>query len=365
MPQYGYAGSILDIDLTAQSVQYIPTPEEYRAEHLSGKALAARIMLDTLTGAETALSEENIVVITSSLLAGTGAPGSSRFDIAAISPQDNRPAFSNCGGNFGLQLKKAGFDALVLRGRCHKLSRLEISEKGAVLLDAAQLRGLDTDECLRRLADLCDGSYAAMCIGPAGENMESDASVIADGHSAGRAGLGAVLGFKQLKAITVTGTKKCPIYDENEALKICRSWNEQLKALANKDSEGKYCTACPLHCPRRHRGENKRADALGKDGAKGSHEDKKERRRAGYDRIMSAFRPTENAGEFCKNYSEAVCTLGQCMFTVNGLVPDGDNRHLPALLEAVTGEKFTICSLADIGKNCRLPETQLQNRFGK
>ena len=113
----GYMGKIMEVDLTTETVREYPWSDAQRELYLGGKIMAARILCDHLTGKETAFSEENRVVIATGPLTGTGAPSSARFDVSALSPQTGILASSNCGGSFGFHLKKAGYDALILKGK--------------------------------------------------------------------------------------------------------------------------------------------------------------------------------------------------------------------------------------------------------
>ena len=387
----GYAGVILEIDLTTQYAARRPLPEDAAAQLLGGKALAARLLLEQLTGKETALSEENPLVLATAPLTGTGAPGSARFDLGALSPKDDRPAIANCGGRLGIRLKAAGYDALILRGRCQIPTWLEISGDQVRFHPADDLWGLGTGACRERLADRLAGqTFASMCIGPAGEHLVKFASVVTDGHSTGRAGLGAVLGWKQLKAITVEGSQPLPLRDEAAAREANRRWYAQLRQLAPETPAGTVCTACPLHCPRHNRGEDSLLDELGMDAfaakavAGGRSDpalyraiarnelpegavlprDKGGKRRGGGDgRIAGAFGLTSDSAEFCKHYTEAVCCLGQCMFTLNGLTPETGAQPLLDLLNAVTGRALTLPDLLTIGARSRKLQRALLSRF--
>ena len=187
--------------------------------------MAARILCDHLTGKETAFSEENWVVISTGPLTGTGAPSSARFNISALSPQTGLLASSNCGGSFGFHLKKAGYDALILKGKCKGRRWLEISDEQFLFHDAADLWGRKTRDCQEKLSELTGKKkLGRLCIGPAGENLVKYASIVSDERSAGRTGLGAVLGWKNLKAITVTGTKTVPVFDKEKTTAWCKKW---------------------------------------------------------------------------------------------------------------------------------------------
>ena len=221
----GYMGKVMLVDLTTETVTEYPWTDEQRELYLGGKIMAARILCDHLTGKETAYSEENWVVISTGPLTGTGAPSSARFNISALSPQTGLLASSNCGGSFGFHLKKAGYDALILKGRCRDRRWLQIHDEQFTFHDAADLWGTKTRDCQEKLSELTGKKkLGRLCIGPAGENLVKYASIVSDERSAGRTGLGAVLGWKNLKAITVTGTKTVPVFDKEKTTAWCKKW---------------------------------------------------------------------------------------------------------------------------------------------
>jgi len=226
----GYMGKVMLVDLTTETVSEYPWSDEQRELYLGGKIMAARILCDHLTGKETAFSEENWVVISTGPLTGTGAPSSARFNISALSPQTGILASSNCGGSFGFHLKKAGYDALILKGKCAGHRWLEISDDQFVFHDAAELWGMRVSACQEALARLTGKKrFGKLCIGPAGENLVKYAAVISDERAAGRTGMGAVLGWKGLKAIAVSGTKTVPIHDKEKTTAWCKKWFEYLQ----------------------------------------------------------------------------------------------------------------------------------------
>jgi len=227
----GYLGKVMLVDLTAETATEYPWTDEQRELYLGGKIMAARILCDHLTGRETAFSEENWVVISTGPLTGTGAPSSSRFNISALSPQTGILASSNCGGSFGFHLKKAGFDALILKGKCQGRKWLEINGEQFLFHDAEGLWGTKTGECQEALTRLVGKQkFGRLCIGPAGENLVKYAAVISDERAAGRTGMGAVLGWKGLKAITVTGNRTVPIHDKEKTTEWCKKWFAYLQS---------------------------------------------------------------------------------------------------------------------------------------
>ena len=221
----GYMGKVMMVDLSTETVTEYPWSDRQRELYIGGKIMAARILCDHLTGKETAFSEENWVVISTGPLTGTGAPSSARFNISALSPQTGILASSNCGGSFGFHLKKAGYDALILKGKCSGRKWLEINQEQFIFHDAGDLWGTKSSECQEKLMHLTGkNKIGKLCIGPAGENLVKYAGILSDERAAGRTGLGAVLGWKGLKAITVTGTKTVPVANKEKTPAWCKQW---------------------------------------------------------------------------------------------------------------------------------------------
>ncbi len=221
----GYMGKVMAVDLTTETVTEYPWTDAQRELYLGGKIMAARILCDHLTGRESAFSEENWVVISTGPLTGTGAPSSARFNISALSPQTGILASSNCGGSFGFHLKKAGIDALILRGKCKTRRWLEINDGEFIFHDADELWGTKVSECQEKLVSLTGKKkFGKLCIGPAGENLVKYAGIISDERAAGRTGMGAVLGWKNLKAIAVWGSKTVPVADKEKSTAWIKKW---------------------------------------------------------------------------------------------------------------------------------------------
>ena len=124
----GYAGKVLKIDLTRKETSEYPWTNEDRALYLGGKIMAAKILYDNIKEGTEGFSPENMLVVSTGPLSGTGAPASSRFNISSVSPLTGLCASSNCGGNFGLNLKRAGYDALVITGKAEAWTWIEIKD---------------------------------------------------------------------------------------------------------------------------------------------------------------------------------------------------------------------------------------------
>ncbi|MBQ1281419.1 MAG: aldehyde:ferredoxin oxidoreductase, partial [Oscillospiraceae bacterium] len=133
-------------------------------------------------------------------------------------------ASSNCGGSFGFHLKRAGYDALILKGKCKTHRWLEINGDRFIFHDADDLWGMKSGECQEKLAETVGKRAGKLCIGPAGENLVKYAGVVSDERAAGRAGMGAVLGWKNLKAITATGNCQTPIHNKEKVTEWNKKW---------------------------------------------------------------------------------------------------------------------------------------------
>ncbi|MGN1001320.1 MAG: aldehyde ferredoxin oxidoreductase C-terminal domain-containing protein [Oscillospiraceae bacterium] len=226
----GYMGRVMLIDLSTRSVSEYPWTDRERELFIGGKIMAAKILSDHFTGRESALSEENLIVIATGPLTGTGAPSSSRFNLSTLSPQTGFITSSNCGGSFGFYLKRAGYDALVIRGKCAGPTWLEIDNDTFLFHDAEELWGARVTDCQEKLAEkMGTRRFGRLCIGPAGENLVRYSSVISEERAAGRTGVGAVFGWKQLKAITVTGNHDIPIRDPEKTRTHCKKWFAYLR----------------------------------------------------------------------------------------------------------------------------------------
>ena len=231
----GYMGKVLMVDLSKSLVSEYPWSDEDRELYIGAKAMASKIMFDNFTGKETAFSEDNLIIVSTGPLTGTGAPCSNRFNISTLSPLTGITTSSNCGGNFGYYLKKAGIDALVIRGKCPVPTWIEIKNDKFFFHEAGDLWGMKVsqsqEELQRRMneARKCRVKCGMLSIGPAGENMVKYAAVISGERAAGRAGVGAVFGSKNLKAMVATGNHEVPVFDPEKTTKLYQKWTETLR----------------------------------------------------------------------------------------------------------------------------------------
>lgn len=234
--QYGgYMGKVLKIDLTTKAVSEYPFSDEERRLFIGGKTMAAKILADHLTGQEKAFSKENMLVITTGPLTGSGAPSSSRFNISTLSPQTGYLTSSNCGGNFGYYLKKAGMDALILTGQCENHTWIEINNDKVVFHEADDLWGMKTSQTQEALDDklrLKNGRVrknGKICIGPAGENRVLYSCIVSNERVSGRGGTGAVMGYMNLKAVCASGNKEVTVLEKEKMVKHTQKWFRYLR----------------------------------------------------------------------------------------------------------------------------------------
>ncbi len=197
------------VDLTTGRWERYEVPREYFKKYVGGKCLAARLLLDLTEPGLDPLDERAAIIINTGPLNGTGAPSSSRFNLSFKNVLTGGIASSNCGGQFGVMLKRAGFDGLIITGRAKEPSVLEALDGEIHIRPAPELWGLDAEKTQERFPEW----YGKLVIGPAGENGVLYASAISGERVAGRCGSGAVLGSKRLKALVAYGSKRPEIFD--------------------------------------------------------------------------------------------------------------------------------------------------------
>ena len=211
----GYTGKLLSVDLTTGDIKTLELNRAYAEQYLGGSGLAARYLYDWLDAGTDPLGPENPLVFMNGPLDGTGAPSSGRFAVCARSPQTGLWGEAIAGNFFGPELKFAGYDGIVLRGRAAAPCYLHITPDRVELCEAAHLWGTTTYEAGDAIrAELKDPHLVTACIGPAGENLVRYALILTSSARpgakkgiAGRCGMGAVMGSKNLKAIAVRGSK--------------------------------------------------------------------------------------------------------------------------------------------------------------
>ncbi len=225
-----YAGRVIKIDLSAKKAEEYPFSDEERKLFLGGKIMAAKLMNDHLRSINAnasfnPFSPDNAIIITTCPLNAMGSPSSSRFNTSSISPLTGLYTSSNCGGSFGMHLKRAGYDAAIIVGCSEDKVWLEIGRDfNVVFHNADELWGKKTGETQEALP----AKGGKFVIGPAGENLVRYACVVSEERAAGRGGVGAVFGSKNLKAVYCHGTKSPEAFDKEGLRKVNKRWVDRL-----------------------------------------------------------------------------------------------------------------------------------------
>lgn len=220
--RYAETGFNLEIDLSRGSIEKVPTDPQLTELYLGGLGTNAKLLWDRVPPEAEPFSEENLLILSAGLLCGTPATGCNRTIVSTISPQTRLMAFSMMGGFWAPELKYAGYDKVVLRGKSPELVYIWIHNDHVEIRDAAHLRGLgatETAEAIRR--ELKQPKAQVAAIGMAGENRVFFASIEQGRSSASRGGIGAVMGDKGVKAIAVRGTKDIHLARPEEFLRLC------------------------------------------------------------------------------------------------------------------------------------------------
>ena len=230
---YGYTGKILHVDLTSGTLTTEEPDESFYRTYMGGSAMGMHYVLKDCPAGADPLGEENVLALFTGILTGTPISGQSRLTSVARSPLTNAIGDAQGGGFFPAELKLAGYDGIVVRGKSPKPVYLWIHHGEAELRDASHLWGKITGEAEQQIRDeLEDKRIEVLQIGPSGEKMVRYAALISMSNRAnGRTGMGAVMGSKMLKAIAVRG-KQNPGIADPDAFKALHFAAEQGSATA-------------------------------------------------------------------------------------------------------------------------------------
>jgi benzoyl-CoA reductase subunit BamB len=220
--RYGETGYNLEIDLTTGNIERVETDPKDTELYLGGLGTNAKLLWDRVPADIDPFSPDNILIFSTGLLCSTPAPGANRTIVSTYSPQTGLMAYSMMGGVFAPELKFAGYDKLILRGKSPNLVYIWINNDKVEIRDASHLKGkgaVETQEIIKKELTQPESQVAA--IGLAGENKVYLASIEQGRSSASRLGVGAVMGSKNVKAVAVRGTKDINIARPEEFLKLC------------------------------------------------------------------------------------------------------------------------------------------------
>ncbi len=214
-------GRILNIDLSNGKIYIDKLDELLFKSYIGGKGLGAYLLYNYLKGGEDPLAPENPLIFMTGPFTGTSFPTAGRMVVVGKSPLTGIYVDSHTGGYFGPELRKAGFDGLILKGKCPKYQYIWIKDGKVEIRDAAGIWGKKIEETVEEIRQKTFEKAQIACIGPAGENLVSISSIMFNSDKdprragvAARAGLGAVMGSKNLKAIALKGSNSIELYDE-------------------------------------------------------------------------------------------------------------------------------------------------------
>ena len=226
--RYSEAGFNLEIDLSRGSIERVETDPGLTAKYLGGQGSSAKIQYDRVPPEVEPFSPDNLLIFSTGLLHGTPIPGANRTTVDTFSPQTNLHSHSLFGGFWGPELKHAGYDKIIIRGKAPDLVYLWINNDKVEIRDATHLRGkgaVETGALIKE--ELRDPETQVAAIGLAGENRVY-LSTIEHANSSASRGVGVIMGDKRLKAIAVRGTKDINIAHPAELFEICDSMYQEI-----------------------------------------------------------------------------------------------------------------------------------------
>jgi benzoyl-CoA reductase subunit BamB len=237
--RYGETGFNLEIDLSRGNIERVETDPKLTELYLGGLGTNTKILWDRVPPETDPFSPDNLLIFSTGLLCGTPAPGANRTIVTTYSPQTQLMAYSMMGGFWAPELKYAGYDKVIFRGKSPNLVYVWIHNDKVEIRDASHLQGkgaVETQELIRQ--ELKEPNAQVAAIGLAGENRVYMASIEQGRSSASRLGIGAVMGDKRIKAIAVRGTKDINLARPAEYMKLCNEVLKYIKAREDKPVPG-------------------------------------------------------------------------------------------------------------------------------
>lgn len=236
-----YAGKILTVDLSKKEGKRQKIGDSFALKYLGGDGFGAYFLNKFVPGDADPLGKDNVLVMAPGTLVGTAAPTAGKTGFYAKSPLTGGWGEGVMGGRIGFALKQAGYDALIITGMADKPSYLIIDDDEVMVKSAEHLWGMNTRETSERIKK-DEGDVIVASIGPGGEKRVRYAVIDSDERQAGRGGLGAVMGSKNLKAIAIRGSRDIKVADPKKMMKLLDKWyNIMIESPAFND-DGKYGT---------------------------------------------------------------------------------------------------------------------------
>jgi len=226
----GYWQRMLRIDLANRKTRVEDLPEKDLRRFIGGAGLGAEILRSELPEKIAPFDSRNLLIFGTGPFQGPAVPGGAKFSITGISPQTQTYADTAAGADWGPALKDAGYDVLVVEGVSERPVYLQIVDDRVEIRDATPLWGLDTFETVDAIRkETQDKKLSISAIGPAGERKVAIACIAVDKHSfAGRCGLGAVMGAKNLKAVAVRGTQRVEVHQPDNAGELIKKYRQHI-----------------------------------------------------------------------------------------------------------------------------------------
>ncbi len=227
---YGYFGKLLRVNLNERTISVEDLNWEKGEKFLGGRGLGTKILTEEVDPQVDALSPGNKLIFVTGPLTGTPTPTGGRYMVVTKSPLTGTAACSNSGGYWGAEFKATGYDAIIVEGKADTPVYISIEDDKVEIRDAAHVWGKAVTEATK-LLEAENAEKAKVClIGPAGEKLSRIAAVMNDySRAAGRSGVGAVMGSKNLKAIVVKGNKKVSLYNETRLKELVAADNKRLR----------------------------------------------------------------------------------------------------------------------------------------
>ncbi|MDH4137396.1 MAG: aldehyde ferredoxin oxidoreductase, partial [Anaerolineae bacterium] len=235
-----FVGKLLIVDLTTGEIEHQKMSEKLVRQFLGGRGINAWLLAQHIGPGTNPLGPDNVLAFSNGLLTGTDAPSSSRLHVSARSPLTGLLGSSNVGGHFGAELRAAGVQTLLIRGRALRPVMLWIDGDRIEFRDAAHLWGLDARAAAESLQEEVGKTARLMVIGPGGENQVRYACIMTGTrHAAGRTGMGAVMGAKNLKAIAVRGQKRRRKRDER-VRELVRDYVDKIRTAPRYETYARF-----------------------------------------------------------------------------------------------------------------------------
>jgi len=240
----GYWQKMLRVDLTSRKSTVEPIEEKDLKDFIGGAGLGAEILQRELPEKIDPYDPRNLIIFATGPFQGPAVPGGAKFSIVGISPLTGTFADTAAGAAWGPSLKDAGYDVIVLKGVSEKPVYIQIMDDDVRIKDASGLWGKDTFETVDAIHEQTgDKKLSVAAIGPAGERRVAIACIAVDNHSfAGRCGLGAIMGAKNVKAVAVRGTKKVEVHNPKATSELIKKYQKQIREAVIKNEFRKHGT---------------------------------------------------------------------------------------------------------------------------